>query len=90
MYSTGERKLIGIFKAFIERIFVPQLPKMDIICQQEWNKFYNMISTEPFNLAEAQLYVDTLPSANTLQNLTKLSDRQENKSPSPLFTKIRK
>lgn len=45
MYATAERKIIHIFKTFIERVFVPQLGKMDPVCQQEWGKFSNMISS---------------------------------------------
>lgn len=48
--NTSDRKIINIFKSFIDRIFVPQLPKMDASCQQEWNKFSAMISADQLNL----------------------------------------
>jgi len=37
---------------------------MDLSCQQEWNKFSNMISIEQINVGELQLYVETLPGIN--------------------------
>lgn len=43
--NLSERRIINIFKSFIEKVFVPQLAKLDLSCQQEWNKFSNMIST---------------------------------------------
>lgn len=66
--NLGERKIINIFKSFIERVFVPQLPKMDPTCQQEWTKFSNMLTTEPLNIGEIQLFVDTLPSTSSAFN----------------------
>lgn len=42
--NITERRIVNIFKSFIERVFVPQLSKMDFACQQEWTKFSNMIS----------------------------------------------
>jgi hypothetical protein len=41
---ASERKIINIFKSFIEKIFVTQLPKMDNSCQQEWTKFSALIT----------------------------------------------
>ncbi len=48
--NLTERKIIGIFKTFIEKVFVPQLSKMDPSSQQEWNKFSSMISPDQFNI----------------------------------------
>lgn len=48
--NIGERRIISIFKAFIEKVFVPQLSKMDGNCQQEWNKFSSLITADQFNL----------------------------------------
>ncbi len=86
----SERRIINIFKTFIERVFVPQLPKMDLSCQQEWNKFSSMISTQPFNFSQIQLYVETIPSTNNLgfNNNRQTFEKQETKS--PLFSKIKK
>lgn len=66
--NLNERKIVSMFKAFIERVFVPQLPKMDLSCQQEWNKFSNIISSDQLTLAEIQLYVDTLPGTSPSTN----------------------
>lgn len=66
--NLNERKIVNMFKSFIERVFVPQLPKMDLSCQQEWNKFSNMISAEQATLGEIQLYVDTLPGTSSTLN----------------------
>ena len=66
--NLNERKIVSMFKAFIERVFVPQLPKMDLSCQQEWNKFSNIISSDQLTLAEIQLYVDTLPATSPSTN----------------------
>lgn len=82
----SERKLITIFKSFVERVFVPQLHKMDLRCQQEWNKFSNMLSNEQVNLAELQLYVDTLPGLNQPPK----NSFDKNDSKAPLFVKARK
>ena len=62
--SLSDRRIINIFKTFIEKVFVPQLSKIDLSCQQEWNKFSNMISIEQINVGELQLYVETLPGIN--------------------------
>lgn len=48
--NLTERKIIGIFKTFIEKVFVPQLSKLDSSSQQEWNKFSNMILPDQFNI----------------------------------------
>lgn len=58
--NLTERKIIGIFKSFIEKVFVPQLSKMDLSSQQEWNKFSTMISPDQFNIGQVQIYVDGL------------------------------
>ena len=46
----------------MDKVFAPQLNKMDLHCQQEWSKFSNMLTSEQINLGELQLYVETLPS----------------------------
>lgn len=61
----AERKLVNIFKSFVERVFLPQLHKLDFRCQQEWSRFSNMLSAEQLNIAELQQYVDTLPGLNS-------------------------
>lgn len=76
--NLTERKIIGIFKTFIEKVFVPQLSKMDPSSQQEWNKFSSMISPDQFNIGEVQLYVDTLPGVGSSFNRPNL-DLNENR-----------
>lgn len=49
--NIPDRKIINIFKSFIERVFVPHLPKMDLFSQQEWNKFNSIISADLINIA---------------------------------------
>ena len=78
--SLSERKVIAIFKTFIEKVFVPQLPKMELPCQKEWAKFSSMLSADQFNYGEMQLYVDTLPTTN--------ADKPRNES--PFFIKSKK
>lgn len=82
--NPTDRKIIHIFKSFIERVFVPQLPKMEFTCLQEWNKFSSMISTEMPNLNEIQLYVDTLPTINAKHSFERIETK------SPVFSKIRR
>ena len=84
MMSLGEKKLITIFKTFIEKVFVPQLPKLEPTCQKEWAKFSSMLGAEQINFGELQLYVDTLPG----RGLPDSGDKPRNKS--PFFMKNRK
>ena len=84
-----------MFKTFIDKIFVPQLPKMDANCQTEWNKFSNIISGDSINFGEVQLYLNTLSSTST-QNIqgsqsipNNFFDKTRNKSPFNL-NKVRK
>lgn len=58
--SLVDKKVIGIFRTFIEKVFVPQLPKMDMNCRLEWNKFASLLASEQVILNEVQLYVDSL------------------------------
>jgi hypothetical protein len=87
MNSVSERKIISMFKSFIERVFVPQLPRMEPTCKQEWTKFNTLISAEQINFGEVQVYVDTLPLPALVITRQGL-DRNENKS--PLFSKARR
>jgi hypothetical protein len=43
--TMESRKIVSMFKTFIDKVFVPQLPKMDIGCQKEWTKFSSFFST---------------------------------------------
>ena len=68
--SMADKKIISIFRNFIEKVFVPQLSKMDVTCQLEWNKFSNLISAEQVAINEVQFYVDSLPSPGYNNNAT--------------------
>jgi len=43
-----ERRLIQLFKSFVERVFLPQLKSTDRPAL-EWNKFGSMLSQENIN-----------------------------------------
>lgn len=45
---NAERKLIQIFKSFVEKSLVPQIRKIDGQLF-EWNKFSTMLSSEAIN-----------------------------------------
>lgn len=85
LMNTNEKKLVMIFKSFIEKVFVPQLPKMDSFAQKEWGKMSSMLSGDQFNMGELQLYVDTLPGVSPPQQG---GDKPRNKS--PFYMKNRK
>lgn len=74
--NLTQRKIISIFKSFIEKVFVPQISKMDLSCQQEWNKFSNMISLDQFNLGQVQNYVDSIGSNLNRPNIDINENRQ--------------
>ena len=74
---SNEKKLISLFKNFVERALLPQLKKVDG-SQSEWSKFSSMISTESINYNELQLYVDSLSSnVPLLSALDKQSSHQK-------------
>ena len=85
--NISEKKLLNIFRTFIEKVFVPQLPKMEPSCQKEWTKFSSMFSSDQFNYGEMQLYVDTLPS---LTSSASLQTQEKLRNKSPFFAKTRK
>lgn len=86
--SLAQKKIINIFKTFIERVFVPQLSKMDASSQQEWNKFSNMISGDQPNISEIQLYVETLPGSQPIFNKFNFQPSIDNKP--PFLSKIKR
>lgn len=57
-----EKKLIQLFRVFVEKALIPQVKKFDGSVV-EWSKFSNMISCESVNYNELQIYVDSLPSS---------------------------
>lgn len=60
MLSGAQKKLIQIFKTFVEKAIIPQLKKIDGSLVQ-WNKFSAFMLAEPININEMQIYVDTMP-----------------------------
>lgn len=76
---NNEKKLINLFKNFVERALLPQLKKVDG-SQAEWSKFSSMISTENINYNELTLYVDSLSSnVPLLSTLDKQSSHNKKK-----------
>ena len=57
-----EKKLIQLFRVFVEKALIPQIKKFDGSVV-EWSKFSNLISCESVNYNELQIYVDSLPSS---------------------------
>lgn len=59
LQSGAEKRLIHIFKIFVEKAFVPQIKKFEGNLG-EWNKFSSMLLTDNLNYAELQVFVDSL------------------------------
>lgn len=55
---NGERRLVQIFRSFVERVFLPQLKATDRQVV-EWGKFNSLLAPEPLNYEELQAYVDS-------------------------------
>ena len=53
---NNEKRIISIFKSFIEKSLIPQIKKQDGQLN-EWNQFSYMLMTENVNLNELQNYV---------------------------------
>lgn len=75
---NAERKLIQLFRSFVEKSLVPQIRKFEGNLS-DWHKFSALISTENINYGELQLYVDTLPSlsSNTLERPSQYKKRED-------------
>ncbi len=57
----SERRLVSIFKTFVEKVFLP-IPQVKADnASSEWAKFSNMLK-DLSNLNEMQIYVDSLPN----------------------------
>ena len=56
-----EKRLIAIFRSFVEKSLLPQIKKVEG-STQEWQRFNSLLSADTPNLSEMQIYVDTLPS----------------------------
>jgi hypothetical protein len=62
-----EKRLIQLFKGFVERALLPQIRKANgsVI---EWERFSGMISQESINYGEVQAYVESFPTVQSLPN----------------------
>ena len=60
MNMNIEKKLIQLFRSFVEKALVPQIRKSEGSLS-EWHKFSAFLSTENINYPELQFYVDSLP-----------------------------
>ena len=58
---TFEKKLIHIFKTFVEKSLIPQIKRFDGSIN-EWNQFSSLLSLDTLNYTELQMFVDALPS----------------------------
>ena len=72
-----EKRLVQIFKAFVEKNLIPQIQKTQGSVS-EWNKFSSLLTTDSINYSELQTYVDMLPSFNN--SLQAPSTYERNKS----------
>mgnify|MGYP003499931834 CR=1 FL=1 len=59
--SDAEKKLISIFKAFVDKAMAPQIRKSEgsLI---EWHKFCTFLQGDNPNYDELQSYVNSLPN----------------------------
>ena len=76
MQSGAEKRLIQLFKIFVEKVFVPQIKKFEGTLV-EWSKFSSMLMTDNFNYSDLQLFVDSLPGIPSGDKQHHLSRRSE-------------
>lgn len=75
--STPERRCLQIFKAFVEKAFIPQIKQVNGSLA-EWNIFESLISAPNPNLNEIQYFVDTLScGVNQKNDKVALSKKQQ-------------
>ena len=65
--QTAEKKLINIFKIFIDKALVPQIKKFEGSLAQ-WSKFSSLLLADTLNYVELQYFVDTLPVWGSTNN----------------------
>jgi len=63
-----EKRLITLFKGFVEKVFIPQCNKNEAT-MSDWNKFIGLLSNENININEIQLYVDNIGMNNQVNPL---------------------
>lgn len=67
---NSDRRLIQIFKTFVERVFLPQFKPTDRPFL-EWNKFSTFFSADPISIDEMQTYIDGFNSTRSLSPFEK-------------------
>ena len=74
MQASGQKKLVHIFKTFVEKSIVPQLRKLEGSLT-DWNKFCTLLLSDSINYIDLQMFVDSLPiwGASNAQNLLSLN-----------------
>lgn len=58
--SDIEKKLIQIFKTFVDKALIPQIKKLEGSLN-EWNRFSTLLFSDNINYIDLQSYVDSLP-----------------------------
>lgn len=58
--GDGEKKLILIFKSFVDKALVPQLKRDGNL--DDWNKFAALLQADTLNYNDLQHFVNTLPA----------------------------
>lgn len=75
-----DKKLIAVFRSFVERVFLPVVKKTDPAFV-EWSKFSQLLSIETNSYDEVAQYVDSL-GGSTTNSFSSLDKREV-----PLFKK---
>ena len=63
-----EKRLIQLFKGFVERALIPQIRKYNA-STFEWDKFAGLISQDVLNYGEIQAYVESFPPIQSVTSL---------------------
>lgn len=79
MQISGQKKLVNIFKTFVQKNIVPQLRKLEGSLTQ-WNKFSALLLSDSINYMDMQLFVDSLPvwGTNNSDNMLFLNKKSSN------------
>lgn len=67
---NNEKRIIAIFKQFIQKIFIPQIRKVEGNLQ-DWYQFSSIISLEYPNWPEIQNFVERLPDQSLITTFQK-------------------
>jgi hypothetical protein len=57
-----------MFKAFTEKVFLPQCSKNDFV-MNDWNKFSSLLSSDTINLNDVQSYIDSIGNSPQINPL---------------------